>query len=79
MKLEIQKDIKILLKILNESTMKFTNEYLKSLKELIDKFDKKSINELVKQLSKLKKKQWKIIYNRCWRKRRKCISRGQRF
>ena len=54
MKLEIQKDINTI-KNFKESTMKFTNEYLKSLKELIDKFDKKSINELVKQLSKLKK------------------------
>ena len=41
--------------------MKFTNEYLKSLKELIDKFDKKSINELVKQLSKLKKNNGRLF------------------
>ena len=41
--------------------MKFINEYLKSLKELIDKFDKKSINELVKQLSKLKKNNGRLF------------------
>ena len=41
--------------------MKFTNEYLKSLIELIDKFDKKSINELVKQLSKLKKNNGRLF------------------